>query len=135
MTLIRTDQARAAIVANMKANATILALLTDTDEIRESDWNGTEFSYPNYRVRINSISPYRDCYQELEASIYCYSEKASSQEAEILTGTVANEYDDSSFIQSGIRFGSIDVDIIPAIKENVLSWRGEVILRSKINLI
>jgi len=135
MTLVRADQVRAAIIASMKANATILATLTDTDEIRESSWNGTEFSYPNYRVRINQIPKRDDCYQELEASIYCYSEKQSSQEAEEMAGTVANEYDDTAFTQSGIRFNSISVDIIPAIKETNLEWRGEVILRSAINLI
>lgn len=135
MTLVRADQVRAAIIANMKANATILATLTDTDEIRESSWNGTEFSYPNYRVRINRLAPYRDCYQEFEASIYCYSEKQSSQEAEEMVGTVANVYHETAFTQNGIHFTSVYADLIPAIKETNLEWRGEVILRSAINLI
>lgn len=135
MTLVRADQVRTAVIANMKANATILATLTDTDEIRESSWNGTEFSYPNYRVRINQLPKRDDCYQDLEVSIYCYSEKQSSQEAEEMAGIVANVYDDTAFTQSGIRFNSLSADIIPAIKETNLEWRSEVILRSPINLI
>ena len=135
MTLVRTDQVRTAIIAKMKANATILATLDDTDEIRESSWNGTQFSYPNYRVRINRITKYQDCYQELDASIFCYSEEQSSQEAEEMAGTVANELDEQSFTQSGIRFTEIEVDIIPAIKETNLEWRSEVIIRSTIHLV
>ena len=135
MTLVRADQVRTAIIANMKANATILATLDDTDEIRESSWKGTSFSYPNYRVRINRLTPYRDCYQNLEVSIYCHSEESSSQEAEEMAGIVANEYDGASFTQSGIRFNEIEVDIIPAIEENIVLWRSEIIIRSKITLV
>ncbi|MHA2405077.1 MAG: hypothetical protein ACXADH_18945 [Candidatus Kariarchaeaceae archaeon] len=132
MTLVRADEVRTSIVANMKANATITALLSDTDEVREFNWKGTEFSYPNYRVRINTLPPVDDCYQEMEVSIFCFSEQASSQQAEEMAGTVANEYHDKGFTQSGITFSHLKADIIPAIQQDAKTWRSEVILRSPI---
>lgn len=135
MTLIRSDQVRDAIIDTLKANANIMALLSDTNEVRELSWKGTEFSYPNYRVRINSITPFQDCYQNLDASIYCFSEEASSQEAEEMAGTVANELFEYSFTQDSIRFSSIDVDIIPAIAQDERTWRSECQVRSLINLV
>ena len=134
MTLIRSDQVREAIIDVIEANATIMALLDDVNEVRESDWKGMEFTYPNYRVRINSITPFEDCYQNLDASIYCFSEEKSSQEAEEMAGTVANELDDKSFTQDSIRFTNVSVDIIPAIAQDELTWRAECQIRSLINL-
>jgi len=134
MTLIRADQVREAIIDVMKANVNIMALLADANEVREAKWKGMEFTYPNYRVRINSITPFEDCYQNLDASIYCFSEKKSSQEAEEMAGTVANELQDKGFTQDSIRFTNISVDIIPAIAESALTWRAECQVRSLINL-
>ena len=134
MTLIRSDQVREAIIDVIEANTTIMALLDDVNEVRESDWKGMEFTYPNYRVRINSITPFEDCYQNLDASIYCFSEEKSSQEAEEMAGTVANELDDKSFTQDSIRFTNVSVDIIPAIAQDELTWRAECQIRSLINL-
>ena len=134
MTLIRSDQVRDAIIDIIKANATIMALIDDANEVRESSWKGTEFSYPNYRVRINSITPFRDCYQNLDASVYCFSEGASSQEAEEMAGTVSNEFFGNSFTQDSIRFTHIVTDPIPAISETMRTWRSECQIRSLINL-
>jgi len=131
--MIRADEVRTAIITNMKANSFITDLLDDTDEIRESGWRGTEFSYPNYRVRINRIAPVDDCYQELEASIFCFSEEASSQEAEQMAGTVAEQYHKKSFTQSGIIFSHIKAEPIPAIQQDIRTWRSEIIIRSIIN--
>ena len=133
MTLIRADEVRAAIIAKMKATTSIMSLLSDANEVRESGWKGTTFSYPNYRVRINSILPIEDCYQQLEASIFCYSELDSSQQAEEMAGAIANAFHDQAFTQNSIRFTNIEVNPIPAIEESLLAWRSEAILRSKIN--
>jgi hypothetical protein len=130
VTLIRVDQARAALISNIESQTDVMALLDDTNEVREVSWKGTAFSYPNYRVRINRIAPFQDCYQELEASIFCYSEEASSQEAEEMAGTLANAYHDISFTQGSIKFTHVQVNLIPAIQEDERTWRSEVILES-----
>ena len=137
MTLIRSDQVREALIDVLKANTTIMALLDaeHQDEVRELDWKGTNFSYPNYRVRINSITPFQGCYQNLDASIYCFSEEKSSQEAEQMAGTVANELFELAFTQDSIRFASIDTDIIPAIAQDTRTWRSECQVKSIINLV
>ena len=135
MTLIRSDQVRDAIIYIIKANATIMALLDDANEVRELNWKGKDLSYPNYRVRINNITPFDICYQDLDASVFCFSEEKSSQEAEEMAGTIANELFRDSFTKDSIRFTSIRTDPIPAIAETMRTWRSECQIRSLINLL
>jgi hypothetical protein len=52
--VLGNDQIQEAWVLYLKANTNILAELNDNDEIREDNWQGDEFSYPNIRVRIVS---------------------------------------------------------------------------------
>ena len=133
MTLVRSDQVREALIDIIKANTTIMALLDDANEVREFNWKGMEFSYPNYRVRIQEIRPFILCYQNLYASIYCLSEEKSSQEAEQMAGTIADEFHGYSVTQDEIHFANIRVDIIPAIAQSQREWRAECQIRSIIN--
>ena len=135
MTLVRVDQIRGAIIDKLKANATVLALLDDNNEIRESNWKGTEFTYPNIRVRINSATPMDDCYQYLDASIFCFSEMASSQQADEMAGIITNEFHNKNFEINLIRFTKIVADVIPAIDIGAITWRSEVQILSEINLL
>lgn len=135
MTLIYASQVREAIIDKMQANVSIMALLDDANEVRESNWSGSEFTYPNYRVRINNITPFQDCYQSLDASIVCYSEEASSRQAEEMAGVVANQFHDKAFTQGTIRFTHIVTSPIPAIKVDVRTWRSEVQITSLINIV
>jgi len=53
---------QAAIVAKLKASTQVTAKVSAL-EIREDQWQGTEFVYPNIRVRMISNRPYEseDC--------------------------------------------------------------------------
>ena len=51
MTLPSNNEVQAAIIARLKAQTTVTAEVLAT-EIREDQWQGTEFSYPNIRVKM-----------------------------------------------------------------------------------
>ena len=130
--MISVEDIQAALIARIKANATIVAKLDDSSEVRENNWKGQNFTYPNIRVKINSVTPYQACYQSLDASIFVLSEQASSTQANDIAGTIFNEYHDKSFSQSGIAFSHIVADVIPAISASITTWRSEVQLKSVI---
>ena len=76
--MIHNDRIQAALLARAKSKATILAKLDDPDEIREDQWQGREFTYPDYRIRIIRNEPLNDCYQRVEFSFQAFSETSSS---------------------------------------------------------
>jgi len=91
--MIDNDLIQAAIIAKLKANALLTAFLTGlgaTSEIREAQWQGTEFVYPNVRVEIGTQVEDGNppCYSMTPFTIYSYSEKDSSREANQLAGFV-----------------------------------------------
>ena len=58
--MISNDLVQAAIVAKLKADTTLVAWLTARsaeNEIRESQWQGTVFSFPAVRVELGTQEP------------------------------------------------------------------------------
>lgn len=95
--MIGNDEIQAAIVAKLKDNAALAAWLADrdsTDEIRELDWQGTQFSYPAVRVAASEQfpgEPTSKCFLtngHVTFAIYIFSEHDSSQECDQLAKIV-----------------------------------------------
>src|SRR5688572_30727847 len=91
--MIDNDLIQAAIVAKLKANSpltTWLAARSTAGEIREGQFQGREFLYPSVRVELGTQIEEGNppCYSTLPFTIYAYSEKNSSQEANQLAGYV-----------------------------------------------
>lgn len=134
MTLIRVDEVRASIIMAILSNATIMAELDDVTEVRELNWKGTEFSYPNIRVEIQRVppDPNRNCGQSFIGSIFAFSENSSSTQADRIAGIIADEYDDKSLSSNGIFFTNFSVVPVGAIAQDERTWRGEVQVESMI---
>ena len=132
MTLIPTDEIRTSLITALKTNTTIMAELDDSNEVREYNWKGADFSYPNIRVQIreNTIEPSLSCGQRIFASIYSFSEENSSSQAEQIAGIIADEFHAKSLSASDLFFTQIIADIIPAVSVEVNTWRSEVTIRS-----
>ena len=137
MTLIRADEVRAALIIAVLNNANIIAELDDVAEVRQFNWKGTEFSYPNIRVEIVRVppDPNRNCGQSFNGSIYVYSEESSSTQADTIAGIIANEYDDKNLSSNGIFFTNIRAIPIGAIAQSERIWRSEIQLESLVQRV
>lgn len=53
-------------------------------EIRELEWQGTKFSYPNVRIRLNTFTPTTsDCNRyKVEGVIYVFDDEPSSEQTD-----------------------------------------------------
>jgi hypothetical protein len=132
--MIHNDKIQAALLARAKSFATILAKLSDTDEIREDQWQGREYSYPAYRIRIIRNEPSNDCYQRVEFSFQTFSENSSSQQADDMCGTINDEFHDKSFSRNSIRFtGVICSNLSPAMRVDKRTWRAEAFFETIIS--
>jgi hypothetical protein len=139
MTMLRNDELQAIIIGYLKTVTAVVALLvtednlTGTSEIREDQWQGTEFYYPNIRVRMISNAPYGDSNQcnssTFSVSIMAYSEEASSQEADKIAGIISTSLNAKSFIRSGVSMFLRTTSLIPAVRSDTHTWRSECLMQ------
>ena len=117
-------------VAELKANVTVLSgTSSGATEIRELDWQGETFVYPNIRV-TSSITP-GECLDDVTVRISYFSEQKSSKEAITGQGIIAKQYHQKPFTRSNIRFSPLLVSSIPdAVQVNGV-WRADVNLTMK----
>ena len=113
--MIDNDLIQAAIVAKLKANTALVNYLTGFGaggEIRESQFQSSSFTYPNVRVELGTQSEEGNppCYSTIPFTVYSYSEKDSSREANQLAGYVNDAILRKSVSDSGWKSGIIMTD-------------------------
>ena len=134
--MLRNDQIQAAIVAYMKVQSTITAELKDgADEVREDEWQGTKFTYPNIRVRLISNEPADpECnLHSVTLSFMVFSEDPSSKEADTIAGIINNTLHGRSFQSNNISFSMRTTSLVPAIRSDNNTWRAEDLMEARVS--
>ena len=139
MTIIGDEVVQAAIIAKLKSLAPFGAVAST--EVRELEWQGDSFTYPNIRVELEDNTPYYDeqlrCgLQRVEFSVYVFSEQRSSKEASQIKTLVTNAMVSDGFSSStySVRFLPIRIlDNVPAIREDDRTWRTQVKFGTKVS--
>jgi len=96
--MIANNVIQADIVADAKLDANITAKLKNgsSDEVREDQYQGTQFGYPNIRVAIRRQDPIPNREQcdhaRLIFSVMCYAEGGSSKACDELAHAVNARY-------------------------------------------
>lgn len=132
--LITNDDIQAAIVDYTKTLTSVVNLLTTSNEIRELNWQGDDFVYPNVRVSvdltpsINGCAPYR-------AQIFfdCFSEDKSSHEAQTIAGAIQKAYHRVVFSQNNLKFSSVIVRNIRRAQRSIYAWQSTVEVEVLVN--
>ena len=135
--MISNNLIQAALVAKLKANALLVAALSSANEIREQQWQGRDFAYPNIRVDLGVQRPYiPDCpLVSIPFSVLCYSEKASSEESNNLAYLVNTALDNRPFTHGGVKFVSITfVDADSSVREDARTWKTSVNFSSLVQI-
>jgi len=130
MSFISNNEIQAAIVSKLKSLTAVTSQLNDANEIREDQWMGTEFSYPNIRVRMISNEPmqFDSCYQNFEVTIIVFSELYSSLEADTIAGIINNELHSKTFSENNLAISLTTRNLVPAISAGDNVWRAELIM-------
>lgn len=137
--MIGDEVVQAAIIAKLKSLAPFQSVAST--EIRELEWQGDTFSYPNIRVELEENVPYFDeqlrcTLQRVEWSVYCFSQQRSSKECSqiktsVINATVSNGFSNQSL---AIKFLPVTVlDSVPAVREDERTWRSQIKFGSKIS--
>jgi hypothetical protein len=140
MTMLTNAEIQTAIIAYLKGITAITSTLKDIDgvligakEIREDQWQGTEFEYPNIRVRMISNNPFGDSDQcdasTFTVSIMTFSQSASSLEAEQISGIISTSLHAKSFVQGTLSIFLRTTNLIPAVRADMRTWRAECLMQ------
>jgi len=118
--------------------ATLHAALATDEEIRENQFQGTQFAYPAIRVAFTYLNPTentpcRDDIFRSYFSIVSFSESTSSLEADTIAGLVAEALDEAMINVTAFRTGNISLGSVnAAIRIGPRLWRAETFFRTSI---
>ena len=142
--MISNNIVQAAIITFLKSKVAITSLLVDNagvphpEEIREVEWQGDTFAYPNIRVDLGTqtdVIMENNCnIWNINFSILVFSEMYSSKEANVILGVIANIMNKFSITSGGVHFVRVICTLVPAIRRDERTWRSELICRSSIHL-
>ena len=108
------------------------SITTGTSDIREFEWQGDEFTYPNIRLdlednRYEFVEQQRCSLQTIEFSVYIYSEMRSSKQCSYIKGLVANALIGLGFTGQYAKYTHIRLmENIPAIRVSEREFRSQL---------
>lgn len=130
--MISNADIQASWIAKLKATSAVTARIS-TVEIREDQWKGQTFTYPNIRVKLGPLmptTPNNNCQIfRSEVSIRVYVEQKSSKTADEIAGIVATQFWGHPFTNGAVKFTAINLtSVMPADTPewDEQSWMAEV---------
>lgn len=137
--MISNSEIKAAWISKLKASASITALVSQS-EIRELEWKGTDFVYPNIRIKVGPLTPSTRsplCMVfSSDVMIYVFSEEKSSKQADDIASTVADiTWNFKGFTVGNISISGINltnVESAESVEGDNNSWRSVVNLSSMV---
>lgn len=111
--MISNSNIQSAWISKLKSLSAVTALVPAV-EIREDLWKGTDFTYPNIRVKLGNLAPTaknNNCQIfNSEVSILVFTEQKSSKQADDIAGVIATEVWGKGFTLNGVRFTAVTLD-------------------------
>lgn len=113
-------------IASLKAQPTFSSGTFPT-EIREAEWQGTEFVYPNIRVSLDFMPSVNGCGPDA-ADVYIdvYAEDKSSKLASTISSAIFSLYHKIPFISNGIKFSTVVVRKVSAPERSIYGWMSRI---------
>lgn len=109
--MITNEDAIIAWIAYLKAQTSVTSLLANANQIKELEWQGTDFVYPGIRVSLDFYPGEDNCFPDgMTVYLDTFSEQKSSKEAVHITATLLNILRNlGSFTQGNVKFFMIHV--------------------------
>lgn len=137
-----SDEVQAAMVAYLKSKSAITSLLKDSKEIRESYWQGVDFTYPNIRVCVDFVPSINGCGPDkADITIESFSEEKSSREAELLSNALTRLLHKHPFSVSvqlpnqsavTVKFPIVVVEKTEKAERSIYGWLSRTLVRTQV---
>ena len=124
------DEVQIALVEHLKADVALVALLSTSSQIKETQWQGTEFTYPAVRVENDVLPSIDGCSPDgVEITVYSLSETKTSKQCSLIAAEISRLLHCKTFSgTNGVKFLSVKVTRIPYPKqqEGQSIWQSPV---------
>lgn len=105
---------------------TSITTLVPTAEIRELEWQGTTFSYPNVRVSVDFYPAVNGCQDRADVVFDIFSEEKSSNQASAIAGAIYSAYHRKPFTFLGVNFFMVIVQKVDKPTRTIYGWQSKV---------
>lgn len=118
---------QAAWIANLLSEAPITSLLGTPREVREIEWQGTDFDFPAVRVGLDFFPAIERCGpDDAEVHISVFSDEKSSKKASHIASLIYQTYHGKPFTQSGVRFSTVIVRKVEKQDRSIYAWQKDI---------
>ena len=141
--MISDELIQAAIIAKLKSLTSLTSrLIEGASGIKEYQWQGDVFKYPAVRLDLEDNAWAFDdrgrcSAQDVEFSLYFYSEERSSKQCSEIKGIAINALVGRGFTQNGLKFSEIRLERggnVPAMREDEHTWRSQIKVSSMVTV-
>lgn len=120
------NDVQASCIGYTKSKTSITSLLKDVNEIRELQWQGVGFTYPNIRISVDFFPATNGCQDKAEVVFEVYSEEKSSDQASTIAGAIYTAYHRKPFSYLGVNFFSVIATNIAKPERTMYGWKSSV---------
>lgn len=120
------NDVQAAVVAHAKSKTSLTSLLSSASQIKELEWQGTDFVYPGVRISVDFYPPINGCQPRADVFFDVFSEQKSSNEASTIAGVIQDIYHRHPFTQSSVKFFSVIVNKVSKPDRTIYGWQSRV---------
>lgn len=115
-------------IASLKSQPTLLPLLTSTpEEIREAQFQGSDFVYPAVRVSVDFRPSINRCGPDnADIEIICFSDQKSSKQSVHLASVIQDLYHGHTFKSNGMMFNTVIVRDVSKPNRSIYAWETTV---------
>jgi hypothetical protein len=128
--VIATDETfKAAWIASLKSKPTLTALLLSpgATEIRETQWQGSDFDYPAVRVAVDFMPSINRCGpDDGDITIEVFSAEKSSKQATHIASVIQQLYHGHPFTSAGIMFNTVIVRKVHKPIRSIYAWMVKI---------
>ena len=122
---------QADLIAKLKTITSVTGIIGVT-EVKELQWQGDTFTYPNIRLDLES-NEYEFDEQErcnlwrVEFSVYVFSQERSSKQCSTIKGLLENYLTGLGFTGTNAKYSRLRlIDNVPAIREDERTFRAQL---------
>ena len=132
--MVNPNHIQEGLLLKLQGVAAVTSLLSASTQIKEDQWQGTTFTYPAVRIDLGILMPIADCPDvTVEFGIECFSESASTHEANNIAYEVNEALHGKAFTSGSARFTIYSRGLVPAKRSEERAWRSVALFKSRIS--
>jgi hypothetical protein len=121
------------MLSYLQSKSAITALLDDSGQIKELQWQGTEFTYPAVRISVDIRPSVNGCGPDnADFMIDVFDEQKSSKTTSVLSGTIANALHKIPFTSNGLKFSTVVVQKVSRPERSISAWQSTITVQTQV---